>query len=222
MSFVLHFQPTGYPLEEPFCPPSLAISPSQAARQVAQYQALRTVVPQYAHRFALEARHVFETSTVDADTIQLVVEDVHGIKQHSTVVQESLYTVITAFRSIQELDKQPAVPPGSYPSDQCLRQREQVKTALFTRAVDRFLFPDNQLQTGGCYHQLPSRPGATKPEAPDLTVMALHDNVPTRAVVVADGKIEDMAHAEIESCMYAVTSLQQVQCNTVLLGLPFT
>ena len=50
------------------------------------------------------------------------------------------------------------------------------------RALDRFLFPDQLKTLGGCYHQLPSRAVTNKPEAPDVTVMALQGNVPTRTI----------------------------------------
>ena len=98
---------------------------------------------------------------------------------HSTHSSQHIY------KCIQELDHNPAIEEG-YLADTVLRKREQLTTSLLTRALDRFLFPDQS--TGGCYHQLPSRPGTSRPEAPDLSVMALHANVPTRSIVVADGK----------------------------------
>ena len=219
LSSVLHFQPVGLPVgQETFRPPSLSCSPSHAAAHSSIHQQLRKEVPQYSHWFALEARHVYETLTLEGENFELAVEAVAGIKHTSTVGRDALNTFITAYKCIQELDHNPAVAEG-YLADTALRKREQVTTSLLTRALDRFLFPDQS--TGGCYHQLPGRPGTIRPEAPDLTVMAVHAKVPTRSIVVADGKNSSLSGAEVESCMYAVTILQQLQSNSVLLGLPF-
>ena len=89
------------------------------------------------------------------------------------------------------------------------------------RALDRFLFPEKLKMLGRCYHQLPSRAVTNKPEAPDVTVMALQGNVPTMAILMADGKNSGVEGAEIESCMYVVTLMKQLKSNIVLLGLPF-
>ena len=113
-------------------------------------------MPQYSHWFALEARHVYETLTLEGENFELAVEADTGIKHTSTVGQDALNT---AYKCIQELDHNPAIAEG-YLADTVLRKREQVTTSLLTRALDRFLFPEQS--TGGCYHQLPSRPGTIR------------------------------------------------------------
>ena len=198
-----------------FKPPSLNCSPSFAASHPT-HQKKRKVVPQYSHWFAIEARNVYDNIDLLGSDIQVTVQ-----AHTTTVMQQSLDQFIQEFQCIQQIHDRPAVVEG-YLGDSELRKRELLKIALMARALDRFLFPDDQLKTlGGCYHQLPSRAGTHRPEAPDVTVMALQGNVPTSTVLMADGKNSGLEAAEIESCMYVVTLMQQLKSNTVLLGLPF-
>ena len=75
-------------------------------------------------------------------------------------------------------------------------------TALLSRELDRFLFPDASV--GACLHQLLVHINATTPERPDFCIMKLgSDNLPIRPIGISDLKKEGLCAAVIENFGYS-------------------
>jgi hypothetical protein len=103
---------------------------------------------------------------------------------------------------------------------------EKSLTALFARALDRFLF-GNMDSNGACYHQMTTRKKNGASEASDIYVMRLKENMPHRLVVVGDLKPHDMGKADLESHCYAVTASEDMHgkeqpYRPVIMTLPAT
>ena len=207
---------------EVYRPPSLGVSPSYGVNQRSCWGKKRVEVPQFHHHFAVEARCAYERIKFEGDTIQVSIRG-----DSFEVNKQLLMEFITEFQVLSNLEKQKhgSISDGGYMSlsQGALLQEEQTKTALAVRAIDRFLFPNNELKLkGGCYHQLSSRVITSKPESPDVMVVGLnHDCCPTFPVLYGDWKNEQFEKAVVESCLYAITGMESQQKSIVFLGLPY-
>ena len=105
--------------------------------------------------------------------------------------------------------------------------QEMTLSALFARALDRFLFKDSCV--GACLHQGPVRkkcgnPGS--PEAADMYVMPFHSSfLPGTPLLVSDIKLEEVGKAVTQTSLYAHCCMHiRHNCDShpVILGFPVT
>ena len=203
-------------------PPSLGVTPSEGAKQ-SPYKAKRVRMPQFSCQFVVEARLAYaRLINSRGDEIRVSVVDEHM----SRVNHNLLRGFVAEFKTISDLGRQKRAhgPASLYEaiSEGRLLTKELTVTALAARALDRFLFPDNESKLrGGCYHQLPSRARVTTPEAPDLMVIRLGDGyVPTTPILYADWKKSDFGTAEVQTSLYALTGMEKLEYPVIYLGLP--
>ena len=92
-------------------------------------------------------------------------------------------------------------PGGSIMSDLLLQSSEMSLTALLSRELDRFLFPDPSV--GACLHQLPVYAKYPDPERADFYILKFHDKLPDRPIGISDFKKGACGRAEKESFAYS-------------------
>ena len=91
---------------------------------------------------------------------------------------------------------------------QKLRTSEVTQTALLARALDRFLFPDDEVEAGACVHQLPVHGTVSTPECADFYVLKLEGALPNRPIAIADYKKTNSDAAARESFGYATRLIE--------------
>jgi hypothetical protein len=102
-------------------------------------------------------------------------------------------------------------------------ETELALTAVLSRAIDRFLFPDSSV--GGCFHQMPTRKRSSNPESADVYVLSYHNHLPSVPILVGDFKLINQKVARFETDGYAHTLLEVCYNGPsypLLLGLPCT
>ena len=114
---------------------------------------------------------------------------------------------------------------GSY----LLRRTEMVYSALYARALDRFIFTCES--TGACLHQGPCRKrdasARGNPEAADVYIVPFDSFYPKYPVVLSDLKMhnDDFLVADRESSLYSITGAtvgNDLSTWPVLIGVPGT
>ena len=95
-------------------------------------------------------------------------------------------------------------------------------TACFARALDRFLFSDDNISKGACLHQLPSKKEKQAIHHPDLCVTGLHNDCPEYPVLLCDYKLDTLKMAEKETAGYVIEVMSTGNSTwTTKLGLAF-
>lgn len=174
-------------------------------------------VPLYCHFFAIEAYNQFvqlKNKAFFTSDIPVKINDVESI-----VSPQSLDKVCELFLMLQNLESKQGV---GYLGDKQLLGTEQTLSCLFAEAVDQFLF--STMNTGKCFHQLPSRFHYAT-ERPDLYVLSLEGGFfPKYPVLLADVKKLDIEKARSETGGYVITAMEVCSPDTsiLLLGLPLT
>ena len=129
------------------------------------------------------------------------------------------------FKQYEAIRKARANPPQYPYMDREKMSNEKSLTAILARALDRFLFVDED-PNGACYHQMITRINSKNGiEASDTFVMRLQDYMPHSPVVVGDAKSYDLNKADLESDCYAITISQNIYRKNhrpVMMTLPAT
>lgn len=113
---------------------------------------------------------------------------------------------------------------GGILQQRSLCSQEMPFTALFLRALDRFLFED--ICSGACLHQGPVRKHKGQqgnPELSDLYNMSLDEEFkPYTPVMVSDMKVSDSEMARKETALYANCCMHMHIASPLILGFPVT
>ena len=146
-----------------------------------------------------------------------------GQGQFTTTSDENLLSVEQCFKSIASIPGQPKSVGRGVMCDGALKSDELTLTALYARALDRFLFPDELVHVGACLHQLPVKRVGSSVERADLQVAILHNRCPHDPVLLSDVKLENLQGAIKETGSYAIrvaNVTNEDRSYTVHLGLP--
>ena len=136
---------------------------------------------------------------------------------------KDLVSVEQSFKKIASIPSKPTSVGRGIMSNQKLKTAELSLTALYARALDRFLFPDELVDAGACLHQLPVKREGSAVQRADLQVAILRDGYPYEPVLLSDVKQNNLQTAIKETDAYAITVANVVNeypSYTVHLGLP--
>lgn len=152
---------------------------------------------------------------IECKDIELEIDD-----KSYTITKSNLEMTIQAINVARSLDNF-TMETGGMLQQASMRFQEIALTALFSRALDRFLFPERSV--GACLHQGPIRkfPGRSgNPESSDVYVMPfVRDFVPYAPVLVSDIKVTE---AKKETALYATCCLALNAASPLILGFPVT
>lgn len=209
--------------------PSLRDSPSTHAPKVSKpsYTGPIHGAPLYSHWFAMAVYDQFHAikaavlSNPDHITVDLC-------NDQQRIDSEKLDNVIEGFKQVSKMSSVPLYNVVGVMSSNELKGAEQTHTALYARALDRFLFDDESVGKGACLHQFPvKKEGNSVPKA-DLCVMALLNGLPGNPILLCDMKMaataEALTLAADETACYATLSMcVKLVCDVPLfLGLAGT
>ena len=179
-------------------------------------------VPIFAHWFGVQMCRAYESAkelvSKDADPIQMMLEnDVYEISR------ESLKKVMTATKVATTLHEDAKEYKFCRGLNGCpeLRTCEITFTSLYTRALDRFLFPNDE--TGACLHQFPCRKRRSNPEVSDLYIVPFEQTFrPGDPLLLSEMKMDSLQKAIDESILYSAAGVQEgtSQNFPVLIGIP--
>ena len=183
--------------------------------------------PIYVHWFGLEMLKAYESakSQINQSNYPIEIEldgDTYKIEQ------DSLQHVTRAIETATPLCTNTTIKPGFRGFKGCpnIRHTEAALTSLVSRALDRFIFPDQT--TGACLHQAPSRRMQKNPEKPDVYIVPFPDRdfYPGEPGVLSDWKLKvgEFDIADRESTLYSGTGVEE-GCKDkfpVLIGIPGT
>ena len=186
--------------------------------------------PIFSHWFALELYKAYQSAKMQvennrSDPVSLEIQD-----DTYEVQRDALHNAILAIKVAASLNKDTGDHKhtrglmGSY----SLRRTELVYSALYARALDRFIFTCES--TGACLHQGPCRKrdasARGNPEAADVYIVPFDSFYPKYPVVLSDVKMhdDDFLVADRESSLYSITGVTVGSDTTwpVLIGVPGT
>ena len=177
-------------------------------------------MPAYCHWFAIELRNIYHNFLANSQpTISLTLCDASYTIQ-MTALERASKAIQTFCTLVDAVDQSRGLL-----SDTHLMSHELAFTSRFTRALDRFLFPDNLIDKGECLHQVPSRCRDGDHRKTDICDIYCA-TFPSGPVLLADLKNFDATVAAEESVLYAVngSSVQNVREKKFCLqvGIPAT
>ena len=180
--------------------------------------------PICAHWFGLEMLNAYESARSQIEN------NLYPIKiqlDNSTyeIEQGSLQNATAAIKSASAQFKDTTSHSGrGFMGCPELRNNEAFFSSLLSRALDRFIFPDEA--TGAYLHQAPCRRKKDAPEKPDTYIVQFHHGfVPGDPVVLSDVKMNDFHHADRESSLYSGVGVEEgdsLDLFPVLIGVPAT
>ena len=180
--------------------------------------------PIYAHWFGLELLNAYESARLQIEKNQYPVQ-IQLDNSTYEIEWDSLRNATTAIRSASTQFKDNTSHGGrGFMGCPELRNNEAFFSSLFSRALDRFVFPDEA--TGACLHQAPCRLKKDIPEKSDTYFVQFHRGfVPGDPVVLSDVKKNNFHHADRESSLYSGVGVEEGDCLDlfpVLIGIPAT
>ena len=139
---------------------------------------------------------------------------------------DSLTTVIRDLTLISKIDAQDVSSGRGVMCDVELKASKIAHSALYARALDKFLFSGPNHNAGACLHQFPVKKDGSGICEADIYVVALDDEgFPRQPLLVGDMKLFDMKTATRETAGSSVETMRigtDIQHWTIQLGLATT
>ena len=179
--------------------------------------------PIYMHWFGLEMLSAYESAKSQIENEDYTIEITLGESTYK-IEGDSLHKVTAAIECACKICQDGNLRRGrrGFMSLPELRNTELAFSSLVSRALDRFMFPDEA--TGACLHQAPCRVECDNPERPDVYIIKFNDGFfPGDPLSMSGVKKYDFNHADRESLLYSGVGVEEGDCLDqfpVLIGLP--
>lgn len=179
--------------------------------------------PLYVHWLGLEMLKAYKSAISQIEKEEYPIK-IHLDESMYEIERDSLKNVTDAIKSASTQCQDTTSSNGGRGLMGCpeLRQTEVAFSSLVSRALDRFIFPNEV--TGACLHQAPCRKIDKTPERPDIYIVQFNSGfVPGNPLTLSDIKRDDFDHADRESSLYSSVGVEEGNCLhlfPVLIGIP--
>ena len=198
---------------------------STQARKIGGADYMSEKKPIYMHWFGLDMLKAYQSAKLQIGKGEYPIK-IDLDESTYMIDQDSLQNVTTAIRCACKICPDRELTQGRHGlmSLPDVRSTELAFSCLVSRALDRFIFPDDT--TGACLHQAPCRKDKNTPKKADIYIVKFNEGfIPGDPLSLSDIKNLDFDHTDRETTLYSGVGVEEGGCLDqfpVLIGVPTT